>query len=50
MFGKDAYPDLITKAAALLHSVTGYHGLVDGNQRLGLASIIVFLGVNGSPT
>ena len=46
-FGQDAYPDLETKAAALLQSVVGNHALVDGNKRLGLAALITFLGVNG---
>ena len=46
-FGQDAYPDLETKAAALLHSVVGNHALVDGNKRLGLAALVTFLGVNG---
>ena len=46
-FGEDAYGDLETKAAALLHSVLGHHALVDGNKRLGLAALIAFLGVNG---
>ena len=43
----DAYPDLITKAAALLHSLARNHALLDGNKRLALAGVIVFLGVNG---
>ena len=46
-FGRDAYPDLDAKAAALLHSLTRNHALVDGNKRLGLAAIIAFYGVNG---
>lgn len=46
--GTDAYPDLVTKAAALLHSLTRNHALVDGNKRLALAGTIVFLGVNGT--
>ncbi len=46
-FGSDAYPDLHTKAAALLHSVATNHGLVDGNKRLALAATIAFLGING---
>ena len=37
MFGQDAYPSVTDKAAALLHSVTRNHALVDGNERLGLA-------------
>jgi death on curing protein len=46
--GTDAYPDLLTKAAALLHSLTRNHALLDGNKRLALAGTIVFLGVNGT--
>ena len=47
VFGSDAYPSLHQKAAALLHSVAANHALVDGNKRLGLASVIAFLGLNG---
>jgi death on curing protein len=47
VFGKDAYPDLETKAAALVHSVARNHALIDGNKRLALASIIAFYGLNG---
>jgi death on curing protein len=46
-FGTDAYPDLDSKAAALLHSVARNHALVDGNKRLALAAVIAFYGVNG---
>jgi death-on-curing protein len=46
-FGSDAYPELHTKAAALLHSVASNHGLVDGNKRLALAATIASLGING---
>jgi len=44
----DAYPDLISKAAALSHSLARNHALLDGNKRLALAAVIVFLGVNGA--
>jgi death on curing protein len=47
VFGKDVYPDLDAKAAALLHSVARNHALIDGNKRLALASIIAFYGLNG---
>jgi death-on-curing protein len=47
VFGEDAYPSLPEKAAALLHSITKNHALVDGNKRLALAGTIAFLGVNG---
>jgi death-on-curing protein len=47
LFGEDAYPDVWTKAAALLQSLVGNHALVDGNKRLGWASTAVFLELNG---
>jgi death on curing protein len=46
-FGKDAYPDLDAKAAALLHSLARNHALVDGSKRLALAAAIAFHGLNG---
>ena len=46
-FGKDAYPGMDGKAAALLHSVARNHALVDGNKRLALAALIAFYGLNG---
>lgn len=46
-FGKDAYRDLDTKAAALLHLIARNHALVDGNKRLALAGVIAFYGLNG---
>jgi death-on-curing protein len=45
--GKDAYPGIHEKAAALLHSLARNHGLVDGNKRLALAATIAFYGMNG---
>jgi death-on-curing protein len=47
VFGADAYPDLWTKAAALLHSIVKNHALVDGNKRLGWLATAVFLDING---
>jgi death-on-curing protein len=46
--GEDAYPDLWTKAAALLHSIVKNHALVDGNKRLGWLATAVFLELNGA--
>lgn len=45
-FGEDAYPDVWTKAGALLHSVVNNHPLVDGNKRLGWLATAVFLELN----
>ena len=46
-FAADAYPDLWTKAAALLDSIVNNHALVDGNKRLGWLATAVFLELNG---
>ena len=46
-FGEDAYPDLVSKAAALLQSIVNNHALVDGNKRLGWLATAVFLELNG---
>ncbi len=45
--GRDAYPGIHEKAAALLLSLCGNHALVDGNKRLALAALIAFYGMNG---
>jgi death on curing protein len=47
VFGEDAYPDLATKAAALLHSIVCNHPLIDGNNRLGWLAVKTFLILNG---
>jgi death-on-curing protein len=49
VFGKDAYEDVWTKAAALLQSIVKNHPLVDGNKRLGWLATAVFLELNGVP-
>ncbi|MDE0666592.1 MAG: type II toxin-antitoxin system death-on-curing family toxin [Acidimicrobiaceae bacterium] len=46
-FGTDAYPDIWTKASALLQSIVGNHPLIDGNKRLGWLATAVFLELNG---
>ena len=48
VFGADAYPDLDTKAAALLHSIVTSHPLVDGNKRLGWVATRLFYLLNES--
>jgi death-on-curing protein len=47
VLGQDAYPDLSSKAAALLHSLAGNHPLVDGNKRLAWLATYVFVAKNG---
>jgi death on curing protein len=46
-FGRDAYPTIHLKAAALLEAVVRNHALVDGNKRLGWAAAVVFYELNG---
>ncbi|MEU6502350.1 type II toxin-antitoxin system death-on-curing family toxin [Streptomyces californicus] len=47
MFGEEAYPDLIDKAAALLQSLAVNHRLFDGNKRTAWLSCVTFLAMNG---
>lgn len=46
VFGDDAYPSIPMKAAALLHSLTKNHPLIDGNKRLAWLACVVFLDIN----
>ena len=45
--GKDLYPALILKAAALVHSLLLNHVFVDGNKRTATISMVEFLTLNG---
>lgn len=45
--GKDLYPDLYLKAAALIQSLLLNHVFTDGNKRTATISMIVFLIRNG---
>ncbi len=45
--GEDLYPDLFSKAAALMDSLIRNHPFVDGNKRTGIASAALFLQQNG---
>jgi death-on-curing protein len=47
VLGRDAYPDLFLKAAALLHSIARNHPLIDGNKRLAWLATYVFCAKNG---
>lgn len=47
VFGHEAYPTLIDKAAALLHSLAAHHLFFDGNKRTATAATITFLERNG---
>jgi len=47
MFGEEAYPELIDKAAALLQSLAVNHPFFDGNKRTAWLSCVTFLAMNG---
>lgn len=44
---RDLYATIPTKAAALAYALIGNHPFVDGNKRVGHASMEVFLVLNG---
>jgi death-on-curing protein len=45
--GKELYPSLAEKAAALCYSLINNHPFVDGNKRIAHAAMEVFLVMNG---
>jgi death-on-curing protein len=45
--GEDLYPDVATKAAALLHSLVMNHPFVDANKRTGAVVAELFMNLNG---
>jgi death-on-curing protein len=47
VFGNDAYPDLHTKAAALMHSLARNHAFVDGDKRVSWLAAGAFYWANG---
>ncbi|MFJ9635791.1 type II toxin-antitoxin system death-on-curing family toxin [Streptomyces sp. NPDC101178] len=47
MFGEEAYPDLLDKAAALLQSLAVNRPFFDGNKRTAWLSCVTFLAMNG---
>lgn len=45
--GEELYPDVFSKAAALMESIIRNHPFVDGNKRTGIAAAALFLLRNG---
>lgn len=45
--GKELYPDLFQKAAALMQSLVNGHPFLDGNKRTGITAAAIFLQING---
>jgi death-on-curing protein len=48
MFGADLYPDLPSKAAALVHSIMHNHPFSDGNKRTAVVALDLMLTLNGA--
>lgn len=46
--GEEKYPDLASKAAALLYALAKCQACPDGNKRVALILVIEFLALNGS--
>lgn len=45
--GKELYPDIYNKAAALMESLIKNHPFMDGNKRTAITSAGIFLSING---
>lgn len=45
--GVDAFPDLFSKAAALMHGIISSHPFLDGNKRTAVAAAGLTLTING---
>ena len=45
--GKELYPDIFRKAAALMESIIKNHPFIDGNKRTAITSVGIFLERNG---
>lgn len=45
--GNDIYPGIIKKASRLSYNLIMNHPFVDGNKRIGVHSLLVFLDING---
>lgn len=45
--GKEVYPSLLSKAAAICRSIISNHPFVDGNKRTGIHVMLIFLELNG---
>ena len=45
--GHDLYPSIIQKAARIEYSLVLNHPFIDGNKRIGIHIMLVFLAING---
>jgi death-on-curing family protein len=45
--GEELYPSIQAKASRLCYGLVKNHAMVDGNKRIGVHAMLVFLSVNG---
>ncbi|MCI8583589.1 MAG: type II toxin-antitoxin system death-on-curing family toxin [Dorea sp.] len=45
--GEELYPSIQSKAARLCYGLVKNHAMIDGNKRIGVHAMLVFLAVNG---
>lgn len=45
--GEELFPSIQAKAARLCYGLVKNHAMIDGNKRIGVHSMLVFLAVNG---
>ncbi len=45
--GEELYPSIQAKAARLCYGLVKNHAMVDGNKRIGVHAMLVFLSING---
>lgn len=45
--GEELYPSIQAKAARLCYGLVKNHAMIDGNKRIGVHAMLVFLTVNG---
>ncbi len=45
--GKELYPSIQAKAARLCYGLIKNHAMIDGNKRIGVHAMLVFMEING---
>ena len=48
--GEELYPSIQAKAARLCYGLVKNHAMIDGNKRIGVHAMLVFLTLNGYQT
>ncbi len=45
--GRELYPSIQAKAARLCYGLVKNHAMIDGNKRIGVHAMLVFMAING---